>query len=98
MTVIIITTPTEFLGVDGYIYFFDDDSGQPKKVVVQVKSGAVNVAQVRDLRGAVEREQAAMGVLIRLEPPTEPTQRDALAAGFYERHASPGDAIPSSRS
>ena len=81
-------------GIDGYVYFFDDDSGQAKRIVVQVKSGAVNVSQVRDLRGAVEREQAAIGVLITLEPPTEPMRREALAAGFYEPPRFPGRRYP----
>ena len=39
-------------GVDGYINFFDDESGKSKRVVVQVKSGRVNVSQIRDLKGA----------------------------------------------
>src|SRR5450759_2110479 len=33
-------------GIDGYINFFDDDSGKAKKIVVQVKSGHVSVHQV----------------------------------------------------
>ena len=45
-------------GVDGYINFFDDDSGKSKRVVVQVKSGRVNVSQIRDLKGVMEREKA----------------------------------------
>jgi DNA modification methylase len=81
-------------GIDGYVYFFDDESGQAKRIVVQVKSGAVNVAQVRDLRGVIDREQAAIGVLITLEEPTEPMRREALAAGFYEPPRFPGRRYP----
>ncbi len=81
-------------GIDGYVYFFDDDSGQAKRIVVQVKSGAVNVAQMRDLRGVIDREQAAIGVLITLEPPTDPMRREALAAGFYEPPRFPGRRYP----
>uniref|UniRef100_A0A7C2ZYA7 Site-specific DNA-methyltransferase n=1 Tax=Thermorudis sp. TaxID=1969470 RepID=A0A7C2ZYA7_9BACT len=81
-------------GIDGFIYFFDDDSGQAKRIVVQVKSGAVNVGQVRDLRGVIDREQAAIGVLITLEPPTEPMKREAVAAGFYEPPRFPGRRYP----
>ena len=35
-------------GIDGYINFFDDKSGQAKQVIVQVKSGYVGVNHVRD--------------------------------------------------
>jgi len=30
-------------GIDGYTNFFDDNSGQAKQVIVQVKSGCVCV-------------------------------------------------------
>ncbi len=73
-------------GVDGYIYFFDDESGQAKKVVVQVKGGHVNAAQIRDLKGTVEREKAVIGVFITLEEPTSPMRVEAASAGFYEFH------------
>ncbi len=71
-------------GIDGQIVFIDDSSGKPKKVLVQVKSGGVNAATLRDLRGVVEREGAAIGVLISLEPATKPMLTEAAAAGFYE--------------
>ena len=54
-------------GIDGHIYFFDDDSDKAKKIVVQVKSGHVTVNQIRDLKGVLDREQAAIGVFITLE-------------------------------
>ncbi len=71
-------------GVDGYIYFFDDKSNEAKKVIVQVKSGHVGVRDVRDLKGTMEREKAAIAVLITLRDPTEPMKRESVAAGFYE--------------
>ena len=71
-------------GVDGYIYFFDDKSNEAKKVIVQVKSGHVGVRDVRDLKGTMEREGAAIAALITLREPTEPMKRESLAAGFYE--------------
>jgi len=48
-----------------------------------VKGGGVNVTHVRDLRGTVEREGAAMGVLLCMEEPTKPMLREAADAGFY---------------
>ncbi|MYE26411.1 MAG: hypothetical protein F4X87_04170 [Chloroflexi bacterium] len=74
-------------GIDGVINFFEqDDKGKPKarKVVVQVKSGKVKSGDIRDLKGVVEREQAAIGVFITLELPTGAMLKEALAAGNYE--------------
>ena len=74
-------------GIDGIINFFDEDERGKKKaqtVIVQVKSGKVNSAQIRDLKGTVEREGAAIGVFITLENPTQAMIREALAAGWYE--------------
>ncbi len=70
-------------GVDGYINFFDDESGKAKTVLVQVKSGHVQRNVIATLKGDMEREQAEMGLLVTLEPPTEPMRQEALGAGFY---------------
>ena len=70
-------------GVDGYINFFDDDSGNAKTVLVQVKSGHVQRNIIATLKGDMEREQAEMGLLVTLEPPTGPMVQEAAAAGFY---------------
>jgi hypothetical protein len=70
-------------GVDGVIYFKDDAARVHKKIVVQVKSGHVNAAVVRDLKGVLDREQAAIGALITLKPPTRPMKEEATDAGFY---------------
>jgi site-specific DNA-methyltransferase (adenine-specific) len=77
-------------GIDGYINFFDDKSGQAKQVIVQVKSGYVGVNHVRDLKGVIEREKAAIGALITLREPTRPMLTEAAAAGFYESKEFPG--------
>ena len=77
-------------GIDGIINFFEeDDRGKPVAalVVAQVKSGRVSARDIRDLKGVMERENAAIGVFISLENPTQAMQREALDAGFY---ASPG--------
>ena len=74
-------------GIDGVINFFEqDDKGKAKarKVVVQVKSGAVKAGDIRDLKGTIEREKAAIGVFVTLENPTQPMLKEALAAGYYE--------------
>ncbi|MHB8625829.1 MAG: DNA methyltransferase [Aggregatilineales bacterium] len=70
-------------GIDGVINFIDDNTGKPKRVLVQVKSGHVKSGDIRDLVGTVQREQAAMAVFITLEPPTADMKQEAITAGFY---------------
>ena len=70
-------------GVDGMLYFIDGPRRSPHKVVIQVKGGRVSSPQVRDLVGVVEREQAAMGLFISLEPPTRDMRQEAASAGFF---------------
>lgn len=74
-------------GIDGQIVFIDDSGGKPKRIIVQVKSGHVSASIVRDLRGVIEREGAALGVLITLDPPSQPMKTEAASAGYY---TSPG--------
>lgn len=75
-------------GIDGRLLFFDEaKGGDTKQIVISVKSGGVSVRDVRDLRGVVDREKAAIGVLITLEPPTRDMKREAVSAGHYD---SPG--------
>lgn len=74
-------------GIDGVITFIDEASGKPKRVLVQVKSGKVKSGDVRDLRGTVDREGAALGVFITLAKATRDMEAEAAAAGFYH---SPG--------
>ena len=74
-------------GIDGIISFFDEDEKgrkKPRKVIVQVKSGAVKSGDIRDLKGTIEREKAVIGVFITLEKPTAAMSKEALAAGYYE--------------
>jgi len=72
-------------GIDGKILFRDDlGAAKPEQVILQVKGGKTGVKDVRDLRGVLDREKAAIGVLISLQPPTREMQAEAASAGFYE--------------
>jgi site-specific DNA-methyltransferase (adenine-specific) len=70
-------------GIDGVINFIDDPKGKLSQVLVQVKSGKVNSSHIRDLRGVLERDKAAIGVFITLEPPTADMITEAVSAGYY---------------
>jgi len=71
-------------GIDGKIVFQGDATGIFENVVISVKAGHVTANHVRDLRGVVDREKAAIGVLISMEDPTRPMQTEAVTAGFFE--------------
>jgi len=74
-------------GIDGRLFFHDDAQGKTKEIVLSVKSGGTSVAHVRDLRGVLEREGAAIGVLLTMQESTRPMRTEAADAGFYH---SPG--------
>lgn len=72
-------------GIDGRLYFHDEgDAAKTKSIIFSVKAGHTGVAHLRDLRGVVDREKAAIGVLITLEEPTKPMRTEAASAGFYK--------------
>jgi site-specific DNA-methyltransferase (adenine-specific) len=74
-------------GIDGVITFIDDAYDKSKRVLIQVKSGHVKSGDIRDLVGTVQRENAAIGVFITLEPPSRDMITEAVSAGSYH---SPG--------
>jgi site-specific DNA-methyltransferase (adenine-specific) len=70
-------------GIDGMTYFVDD-AKQTQKVLLSVKSGEnVSVQMIRDLRGVLERERAAIAWFVTLAEPTKPMEEEARKAGFY---------------
>lgn len=71
-------------GIDGLIFFQDDNSGA-KKIIVSVKGGErIGVTMVKDLIATVEREKAEIGLFVTLAEPTKPMITEAVTAGFYE--------------
>lgn len=81
-------------GIDGVLYFTDDESGNPKKGVVQVKSGSVKSGDIRDFKSVIEREKAALGLFLTLEDPSAPMTKEAATAGFYEPEHFQGRGVP----
>jgi SAM-dependent methyltransferase len=80
-------------GIDGRLYFHDDNSGTSKQIIFSVKGGQnIGVSEVRDLTGVLQREKAEIGVYISFEEPTKPMQREAAEAGFYTSPGTSGSA------
>lgn len=72
-------------GIDGLMYFRTPGGEKLEKVIASVKGGkTLNPAMVRDLRGVVERDKAAIGVFLCLAEPTKGMREEASKAGFYK--------------
>jgi DNA modification methylase len=71
-------------GIDGLI-FFQDEKNSAKKIIVSVKGGEhVTRTVISDLKNSVDREKAQIGILVSLVNPTEPMEKEAVSAGFYD--------------
>jgi len=78
-------------GIDGRLYFHEKPTGgDTKQIVLSVKAGKLQAQHVRDLRGVIEREKAAIGVLISMAKPTKAMRAEAASAGFYESEFAKG--------
>jgi hypothetical protein len=71
-------------GIDGKIVFQGDNTGEFEEVIISVKAGHLMANHVRDLRGVVDREKAAIGVLISMDEPSKHMLTEAVTAGFFE--------------
>ena len=70
-------------GIDGHKYFHEVQGGKTGEIVFSVKAGATGPDHLRELRGVVEREDAAIGALLCLRHPTKAMRAEAADAGFY---------------
>jgi len=70
-------------GIDGRRNFIDGKRRDEKYMIFSVKSGHTGVKDMRDLGWVVEREKAAIGVLITLEEPTRDMRKEAAGGEFY---------------
>jgi site-specific DNA-methyltransferase (adenine-specific) len=69
-------------GIDGLITFTDKNN-ELQSVLVSVKSGHVNSGMVRDLKGTLDREKAAIGLFITLDEPTKEMRLEADTSGIF---------------
>ncbi|MCD6595344.1 site-specific DNA-methyltransferase [bacterium] len=70
-------------GIDGFMNFRDINN-KPHTIIVSVKGGGYTPGMVRDLARVVERENAAMGILLALNEPTKGMLSEAASAGRYQ--------------
>ncbi len=70
-------------GIDGYLHFRDADK-KPQTAIISVKGGGIKSGDIRDLKGTIEREGAAIGIFLTLKEPTREMEKEAASAGFYE--------------
>lgn len=70
-------------GIDGYLHFRDAEK-KPQFAIISVKGGSIKSGDIRDLKGTMEREKAALGIFLTLNEPTREMQREAAAAGLYD--------------
>jgi site-specific DNA-methyltransferase (adenine-specific) len=75
-------------GIDARAYFMTGKTDNAK-IIFQVKSGGVKRGDIATLRGDMDRESAALAVLITLEEPTRQMLAEAKSAGQY-RHETMG--------
>lgn len=70
-------------GIDGRLFFHEEDGGETKQVIFSVKAGNTNASHVRDLHGVIDREGVSIGVLLTMQEPTKPMKMEAAAGGFF---------------
>ncbi len=70
-------------GIDGFLFFHDVERNS-HTVIISVKGGKYLPSDVRDLKGVVERENAAMGILLALHKPTKAALGEASSAGRFQ--------------
>ncbi len=71
-------------GIDGFIFFVDYLNNKTEKAIVQVKSGKVKSGDIRDLKGVVEREEAAFGIFLTLQDASRDMKEEAVKSGFWK--------------
>jgi site-specific DNA-methyltransferase (adenine-specific) len=71
-------------GIDGTALILHNIKQEIKEVIFSVKSGNLNLTQIRDLLGVITRENAAIGILLTLEEPSKNMLAECKQAGTYE--------------
>jgi len=70
-------------GIDGLLYF-QDYKRQFHRIIIEVKGGGYHPKDVRSLKAVMDREDAPIGVLIAMKPPTKGMLAEASALGKWK--------------
>jgi hypothetical protein len=70
-------------GIDGVAYT-RKSATEVLPVIISVKSGGIGRKEMGELRGTIEREGAAAGIMITRNEPTKPMIAEAKAAGQFK--------------
>jgi site-specific DNA-methyltransferase (adenine-specific) len=70
-------------GIDGLLYFKDYE-GKFHRIIIEVKGGGYHPKEVRALKAVIDREEAPIGVLLALNPPTKGMISEAAALGKWK--------------
>ena len=70
-------------GIDG-VAFVRKTKDDVLPVIISVKSGHIGRKEMGELRGTIEREDAASGIMIMRHPPTKPMIQEAKEAGKFK--------------
>ncbi|MER8418772.1 DNA methyltransferase [Mesorhizobium sp. M1329] len=68
-------------GIDGRVYF--ETRNTLEEMIISVKGGKLRPTDIRDLRGTMEREKAAMAGFLSLQEPSKAMRAEAADAGVY---------------
>jgi len=69
-------------GIDGFLYF-QDYKKKFHKIIIEVKGGKYVPRDIRALAAVLKRENAPLGVLLALQPPTKGMKREATTLGKW---------------
>ena len=69
-------------GIDGLLYFKDYE-GKFHRIIIEVKGGGYQPKDIRSLGKVLDREDAPMGVVIALQPPTPGMVKEAAVMGSW---------------
>jgi len=70
-------------GIDGLLYFKDFQE-KFHKIIIEVKGGGYHPKDIRSLASVLQREEAPLGILIALQPPTPGMLAEAAALGKWQ--------------
>jgi len=70
-------------GVDGLLYF-EDAASEFHRIIIEVKGGGYHPKDMRALKQVMQREEAPLGILIALHPPSRGMMSEAAAMGKWK--------------